>query len=190
MGRFQFRPTRIPDIVEVRPERFGDARGHFAELFRSGPFREAGIPTEFVQDNVAGSTRGVLRGLHFQLPPSAQGKLVGALVGEIYDVAVDLRKDSPTYGEWVGVTLRAAEGTLLWIPPGFAHGYQALTGETLVYYKVTAEHDPTRERGIRWDDPQLGIEWPLPVPLLSDRDRKLGGLEQAAKEIPSGPWIE
>ena len=167
-----FEPLRIRDVVAVRPSRHPDDRGFFAEIYRRSAFQGAGIDATFVQDNVTRSQRGVLRGLHYQLPPSAQGKLVGVVRGAIYDVAVDLRVGGPTYGKWVARTLDVESGELLWIPPGFAHGYLVLTDTADVLYKVTAEYDEDRDRGIRWDDPTLGIPWPVDDPVLSERDRR------------------
>jgi dTDP-4-dehydrorhamnose 3,5-epimerase len=182
MTNFSFEPTELPDVIRVRTRRFGDPRGFFSERFRLTLFEDAGVSGPFVQDNWARSARGVLRGLHFQLPPREQGKLVGVTRGRIFDVAVDIRKGSPTFGRWIGAELDDEAGDLLWIPPGFAHGYQVLTSDADVVYKVTAEYDPELERGIRWDDPDLDITWPLADPVLSDRDRRLphlGGTEVA-----------
>ncbi|MSR22706.1 MAG: dTDP-4-dehydrorhamnose 3,5-epimerase [Gemmatimonadetes bacterium] len=186
MASFRFDPTEIPDVVRVRVPRFRDSRGSFGELFRSTEFRNAGIPTDFVQDNLAVSERGVLRGLHFQLPPSSQGKLVAPVEGRIFDVAVDLRRLSPTFRQWVGVELDAQELELLWVPPGFAHGYQVLSDRAHVLYKATAEYDPEREDGIRWNDPALGIRWPLPDPVTSAKDQALPTLAEIT--LPDGPW--
>ena len=170
---FQFTPLRIPDVVSIRTTRYEDARGFFSETYRQSTF-EAELGVVLVQDNLARSAPGVLRGLHFQRPPMAQGKLIHVVRGEIYDVAVDLRPDSPTRGEWVAQTLSADSGEMLWIPPGFAHGY-SVTSDTGadVAYKVTMEYDPGFDAGIRWDDPDLAIEWPGGAPILSDRDRAL-----------------
>lgn len=176
---FTFRPLGIPGLILVRPKRRSDARGFFVETYRAGPFEEAGIRGPFVQDNLARSAEGVLRGLHYQLPPRAQGKLVRVVRGEIFDVAVDLRKGAPTYGRWEGCTLSEASGDMLWIPPAFAHGYLVLSGGADVAYKVTAEYDPTRDRGIRWDDPRVGIDWPTTHPILSTKDRALPLLSEA-----------
>jgi dTDP-4-dehydrorhamnose 3,5-epimerase len=169
--RFTFEPQRIRDVVLVRPERYLDDRGFFTEVYRRSAFERAGIDATFVQDNVARSQQGVLRGLHYQLPPRAQGKLVGVARGRIFDVAVDLRRGGPTYGKWVARTLDVQAGEFLWIPPGFAHGYLVLTDTADVVYKVTEEYDQSLNRGIRWDDPTLGIQWPVADPILSDSDR-------------------
>jgi dTDP-4-dehydrorhamnose 3,5-epimerase len=176
---FHFERLDIPDVVLVRVSRHADARGFFQETYRRSAFAAAGIPDEFAQDNLARSTRGVLRGLHYQLPPAAQGKLVGVSSGRIWDVAVDLRRGSPTFARWAGCTLDADAGELLWIPPGFAHGYVALSDVADVTYKVTVEYAPELDRGIRWDDPGIGIDWPVREPILSEKDRRLPPLELA-----------
>lgn len=168
---FRFEPTEIPDVVLVTPGRHGDARGFFSETYRRSAFREAGIDAEFVQDNVARSTGPVLRGLHFQAAPRPQGKLVRATVGAIFDVAVDLRPGSPTYAGWVARTLDAGEGAMLWIPEGFAHGYVVLTEVAEVAYKTTAEWEAALDRGVRWNDPDIGVAWPVADPILSAKDR-------------------
>jgi len=166
---FQFQPLEIPGLVLVRPTRHGDSRGFFQEAYRASAFAAAGIPA-FVQDNFARSSRGVLRGLHYQLPPAAQGKLVGVASGRIFDVAVDLRVDAPTFGRWLGLTLDADVGDMLWISAGFAHGYLVLSDVSDVFYKVTAEYEPALDRGIRWDDPEIGIDWPIEEPIVSAKD--------------------
>lgn len=173
---FTFEPLDIPDVVLARPTLRRDVRGWFMEQYRATAFAEAGIHPRFVQDNVVHSERGVLRGMHFQLHPAAQGKLVSVLRGRVFDVAVDLRAESPTFGKWVGCTLEEGDGAALWIPEGFAHGYCVLGDQALVAYKVTAEFDPDLDRGFRWDDPEVGIEWPLADPVLSDRDKSLPDL--------------
>ena len=169
---FTFEPLRIRDVVAIRPLRNLDDRGYFAEIYRESEFRDAGITASFVQDNLTRSQRGVLRGLHYQLPPHAQGKLVGVVQGRIFDVAVDLRVGGPTYGRWVTRTLDVESGELLWIPPGFAHGYLVLSDTADVFYKVTTEYRAELNRGIRWDDPNLGIQWPIDDPILSETDRR------------------
>lgn len=175
---FRFEKLDIPEVVSVTPTRHRDGRGFFSEGYRSSAFAEAGIDVRFVQDNVARSTRGVLRGLHFQAPPSAQGKLVGVVRGRIFDVAVDIRVGAPTYGRWIGRTLDDDAGEMLWIPPGFAHGYLVLSEVADVLYRVTSEYAPEADGGVRWDDPALGIEWPTDEPVLSDRDRALPSLDE------------
>lgn len=176
---FRFEPLEIPDIVQVTPARHADGRGDFAEIWRRTPFHAAGITADFVQDNLVRSTTGVLRGLHYQLPPAAQGKLVHVLHGEIFDVAVDIRPGSTTFGRHVACTLSAQVGNGLWIPPGFAHGYAVLSERADVLYKVTAEYDPALDRGIRWNDPTLGVAWPISEPMLSAKDRALPVLAEA-----------
>ena len=168
---FDFQPLEIPDVVRVRPTCHADARGFFRESYRESAFVEAGIVARFVQDNQARSSRGVLRGLHYQLPPAAQGKLVGCSSGRIFDVAVDLRVGAPTFGRWVGTTLDAEAGELLWIPAGFAHGYAVLSDVADVHYKVTAEYRPELDRGVLWSDPTIGVEWPLSDPIVSAKDQ-------------------
>lgn len=176
---FRFSPHGLPGIVLIEETRRGDARGFFAETYKESAFRAAGIPGPFVQDNHSRSARGVLRGLHYQIPPRAQGKLVRVVTGEIFDVAVDLRRGSPSFGRWTGVRLSADEGRMLWIPPGFAHGYVVLSETADFTYKVTAEYDASLERGVRWDDPAIGVEWPLAEPVLSERDRSQPPLAEA-----------
>lgn len=170
---FTFKPLEIPGLVLARPTRRNDSRGFFMETFKASLFAEAGIVGPFVQDNLVRSAEGVLRGLHYQLPPRAQGKLIHVVRGEIFDVAVDLRRDAPTFGKWAGHPLSDASGELLWIPPGFAHGYAVLSDVADVAYKVTCEYDPMLDRGVRWDDPRLGVDWPVAHPALSTRDRAL-----------------
>ncbi|MDJ0390158.1 dTDP-4-dehydrorhamnose 3,5-epimerase [Roseomonas sp. E05] len=158
----------------IRPRRFGDERGWFVESWNRDRFAAIGIRCEFVQDNHSMSaTPGTLRGLHFQRPPHAQDKLVRCLRGRIFDVAVDLRKGSPTYGKWVGATLTAEGGEQLFVPAGFAHGFVTLEPGTEVAYKTSAVYAPECDAGIRWDDPDIGVGWPLPAegPILSGKDR-------------------
>ena len=175
---FDFEPLDIPEVVLVTPKRHRDARGWFMETYRQGAFVEAGIDLPFVQDNLVRSVAGVLRGMHFQMAPSAQGKLVGVTDGVIFDVAVDLRLEAPTHGRWVGRELDGESGCSLWIPPGFAHGYVVLSETAYVSYKVTAEYDPGLDRGFRWDDPDVAIDWPVSDPVLSDRDPRLPMLRE------------
>jgi dTDP-4-dehydrorhamnose 3,5-epimerase len=167
------RPTAIPEVVVVEPRVFGDARGFFYESFNRREL-EAALerPLEFVQDNHSMSRRGVLRGLHYQLP-RPQGKLVRVIRGEVFDVAVDLRRGAPTFGRWVGETLSAENRRQLWIPEGFAHGFLVLSGEAEFIYKTTEYWYPEGEHCIRWDDPELGIAWPaVGTPEVSARDAK------------------
>ncbi|WP_290376433.1 dTDP-4-dehydrorhamnose 3,5-epimerase [uncultured Escherichia sp.] len=153
--------TDIPDVLIFEPKVFGDERGFFMESFNQKVFEEAvGRKVEFVQDNHSKSTKGVLRGLHYQLEPYAQGKLVRCVVGEVFDVAVDIRKSSPTFGKWVGVNLSAENKRQLWIPEGFAHGFLVLSETAEFVYKTTNYYHPESDRGIRWNDHQLCILWP------------------------------
>ena len=155
-----FEPTEIPDVKIVRRKAFGDARGYFEETWREDQFREAGIDVKFVQDNHSYSSKGVLRGLHWQKPPHCQGKLVGVISGRIVDVAVDIRKGSSTFGKWVAVELSEENHLSLWIPPGFAHGFVVLSDTAHFTYKCTDTYHPECEAGMRWDDPTLAIKWP------------------------------
>jgi dTDP-4-dehydrorhamnose 3,5-epimerase len=178
----QFIPTSIPDIILIQPKVFGDARGFFMEIYQSQRFAAAGLPTNFVQDNHSRSRQGTLRGLHYQIQ-QAQGKLVRAIVGEIYDVAVDIRRNSPTFGQWVGVTLSAENKDQLWVPVGFAHGFFVVSEFAEVVYKTTDFYAPAWERTVLWNDPALGIPWPIPegqMPLLSPKDTQ-GKLLQDAE---------
>ena len=162
-------PTTLPGVQIVEPDVFADDRGFFMEAWNARRYEEHGLPGCFVQDNVSYSRRGVLRGLHFQ-NPSAQGKLVSVLRGEIYDVAVDIRLGSPTFGCWIGLTLSAANRRQLYIPEGFAHGFVVINEDALVSYKCTAFYDKGADAGIRWDDPDVGVEWPVQCPLLTPKD--------------------
>ncbi len=150
-----------------------DKRGFFREMFKASEFEIRGVPFSFVQDNHSRSQQGTLRGLHFQLAPQTQGKLVMVLRGQVFDVAVDIRRGSSTYGQWVGQELSDQNGSILYVPPGFAHGFCVTSKEVDVLYKVTAEYAPELERGIIWDDPAIGIKWPISNPGLSVKDAKL-----------------
>lgn len=156
----QFQPTAIPDVILIQPQVRGDSRGFFMETYQQRRFQEAGIHADFVQDNHSGSRRGVLRGLHYQIR-QPQGKLVRAVVGEIFDVAVDLRRGSPTFGRWEGVVLSAENRAMLWVPPGFAHGFYVLSEWAELFYKASDFYAPESERTLRWDDPSVGVQWPL-----------------------------
>ena len=167
--------TAIPDVMVIEPKVFGDARGFFMESFKQQVFNDAtGTQFEFVQDNHSRSSKGVLRGLHYQLPPHAQGKLVRVVRGAVWDVAVDIRKGSPTFGQWVAETLTEDNHKQFWIPPGFAHGFVVLSDTADFLYKTTNYYAPQSDRGILWNDPDLGIQWPdLGMEfLLSDKDRQ------------------
>jgi dTDP-4-dehydrorhamnose 3,5-epimerase len=176
---FRFRKLQIPDVLLIESRAFDDERGYLVETFKLSEFVENGIHSIFVQDNFTHSRGNVLRGLHYQKEPQAQGKLVGVAVGEIFDVAVDLRRGSPTYGQWVGEQLKDGCRQLMWIPEGFAHGFCVLSGAADVVYKVTREYAPELERGIRWDDPALAIGWPVERPLLSKKDASLPFMDGA-----------
>jgi dTDP-4-dehydrorhamnose 3,5-epimerase len=167
---FTFTPLAIPDVILVEPRVFGDDRGYFLETYKQSAFADAGIPDVFVQYNHSHSAHGVLRGLHYQLHPMAQGKLLSVMAGEIFDVAVDIRRGSPTYGQWVSATLSAANHRLLYVPPGFAHGFCVVSDMVDLLYQVTAEYSQIHELGILWNDPDIGVAWPIDEPLLSPRD--------------------
>lgn len=157
----EFRPLDLPDVVEIVPRKFGDERGCFSEIFRSDQFRGRVADVDFVQENQSLSAKpGTVRGLHFQTHPFAQGKLVRCLAGAIFDVAVDLRTGSPSYGQWVAVELTADKGNQLWVPAGFGHGFCTLLPDTVVCYKVTAYYSPADDKGVAWDDPDIGVAWP------------------------------
>ncbi len=168
--------TSLPGVLIITPRVFRDARGFFLESYNQERFQERGIHTVFVQDNHSRSVRGTLRGLHFQLPPAEQVKLVRVVRGRIWDVAVDIRVGSPTFGRWVGVELSAENFRQIYIPAGFAHGFCVLSEEAEVLYKASHVYSPAHERGIVWNDAALGISWPTAEPLLSERDRSLGTL--------------
>ncbi len=173
---FSFKPLEIPDVILVTYKSFPDERGFFAELYKRTDFLANSIAYDFVQVNMSFSRRGVLRGMHYQLKPAEQGKLVYVIQGRILDVALDIRRGSPHYGRHVSAEV--GPGAAIWIPPGFAHGFQALE-DTIVVYMVTKEYSPQHERCIAWDDPELGIEWPIRDPIVSEKDRKCPPLRQA-----------
>ena len=168
---FEFKTLEISGPVLVRPQVFGDDRGFFLELYKHTDFVQGGIKEHLVQDNYSKSSKGVLRGLHYQKTPRAQGKLVMCLKGRIYDVAVDIRTGSSQYGKWVGAELSEENRLMLYVPPGFAHGFQVLSDTAEVMYKCTNEYSPTDDRGIIWNDPDINISWPLKDPVLSGKDR-------------------
>lgn len=168
-------PTALPEVLIVEPRVFGDARGFFTESWNEQTFNKAvGSAVRFVQDNHSRSARGVLRGLHFQLPPHTQGKLVRVVSGAVFDVAVDLRRSSPNFGRWEGVQLTAENQRQLWVPPGFAHGFMVLSETADFLYKTTDYYAPDCEGSVRWDDPAIGITWPDvgTTPLLAEKDAK------------------
>jgi dTDP-4-dehydrorhamnose 3,5-epimerase len=161
--------TRLPGVVVIEPAVHSDDRGFLTEVWNQRRYDNAGLDVRFVQDNLSSSRRGVLRGLHYQWP-AAQGKLVSVLQGEVYDVAVDIRAGSPTYGRWVGVSLSSDNKHQIYIPPGFAHGFAVLSATALVLYKCTGYYTPSDEGSIRWDDPAIGIDWPVADPILAAKD--------------------
>ncbi len=168
----QFIKTSLPDVVLIQPRVFPDARGFFLESYQKERFLAAGIAFDFVQDNHSASTQGVLRGLHYQIR-QPQGKLVRAVIGEIFDVAVDIRRSSATFGKWVGEILSAENKRQLWVPPGFAHGFYVMSERAEILYKATDYYAPQWERSLLWNDPALGIDWPLAAggaPILSGKD--------------------
>ena len=170
---FEFTHLELKGVTLVKPKVFSDQRGFFLEKYHQTDFSNHGLVMNFVQDNYSHSVKGVLRGLHFQLDPKPQGKLVSVIQGEIYDVAVDIRKGSPTYGKWVGETLSDQNHHQLYIPEGFAHGFLVLSATADVIYKVTQEFDLALDRGILWNDPEINIQWPDKNPILSPRDQAL-----------------
>ena len=174
---FTFKRLSIPDVILIEPQSFSDDRGFFFESFKESDFFSNGIDKKFVQDNFSHSTNGVIRGLHFQKAPKAQAKLVTVLKGKIFDVAVDIRKNSPTYGKWVSEILSDDTHNLLYVPEGFAHGFCVISDEADVHYKVSNEYSQEHERSIIWNDPKLNIEWPIKKPIISNKDNKLSLLE-------------
>lgn len=184
----QYTPTSIPGLLILQPKVFGDERGFFFESYSRRSFLDAtGLDLDFVQHNHSRSTRGVLRGLHYQLPPYAQGKLVRVASGAIWDVAVDVRPDSPTFGRWEGVELSAQNQKQLWLPPGFAHGFLVLSDSAEVLYMTTSAYAPQAEAAVRWDDPALAIAWPDVgvAPLLSPKDLQAPLLKDAKPFVPA-----
>lgn len=182
----EFRETEIPGVLEAVCSFFGDDRGFFSELYNADVWRAAGFRETFVQDNLSLSARGTLRGLHYQLDPHAMGKLVRVLNGAIFDVAADLRRGSPTFGRWVARELSAENRLALWVPGGFAHGFVALADDTLVLYKTSATHHPESERAIAWNDPDIGIAWPVAPTALSAKDAAAPPLREAEYNFTFG----
>lgn len=175
--------VKIPGLLILEPAVFSDERGFFIETYSRDRYREAGIEAAFVQDNLSVSRRGVVRGLHYQAPPFAQGKLVSVLRGRVLDVAVDIRAGSPTYGQHVAVELSADNHRQFWIPAGFAHGFVSLEEDTLFAYKCTAPYSKEHDRGIRWNDPVVGIDWGIGDPIVSEKDRAHPLLSEIAQEF-------
>jgi dTDP-4-dehydrorhamnose 3,5-epimerase len=183
---FLFEPLAIPDVVVITPQFFKDYRGGFSEVFKHSDFKFAGVdPVSggagaiWRQINWSTSVKNVLRGMHYQLPPHEQGKLVSVIVGTIYDVVIDIRSASPSFGQWVGITLDAQQRQMVWVPPGFAHGFCVMSEVAEVTYNCTIEYSPQSERGIIWSDPAVGITWPTKKPILSDKDAKYPSLASA-----------
>lgn len=185
MSKFNFTKTSIDGVIIIEPTVFGDERGYFMETYQKEEFKQLGLDVDFVQDNQSSSHKGVLRGLHFQYT-QPQGKLVRVISGEVFDVAVDLRKDSPTYGKWEGVTLSAENKKQFYIPPGFAHGFVVLSDSAEFTYKCTDYYKADDEGGIQWDDPEIGINWPIDdidEIILSEKDKKWKPLSQTETDF-------
>lgn len=177
----KFTPTKLPDVILVEPDVFGDNRGFFMETWQAEKFAAGGIAADFVQDNHSRSGQGILRGLHYQVK-NPQGKLIRVLNGEVFDVAVDLRKNSKNFGQWVGMHLSAENKKMLWIPPGFAHGFYVVSPQADFFYKCTDFYTPENERAIRWNDPDLAIDWPLRgegPPILAPKDAAAAPFKEA-----------
>ena len=170
---FIFKPLRIPDVISITPHLFNDDRGYFFENFKHSAFKQHLIDLNFIQENFSKSKKNVIRGLHFQKNPKAQAKLVTAVSGEIFDVAVDLRKNSPTFGKWVSEILSEINHKSLYIPEGFAHGFCVLSESATVMYKINQEYSPDHEQGIIWNDPDIDISWPISESIISKKDQNL-----------------
>jgi len=180
---FVFERLEIPDIVLIKPKIFSDERGYFLELFKTSDFKNHNLRIDFVQDNISFSKNGVLRGLHYQKHPKVQGKLVCCIEGVILDVAVDIRKNSPTFGKYISIMLSEEEKNMLCIPAGFAHGFLVISDFAIVFYKVVgAEYSPEHDAGIIWNDPDIGIKWPIKRPILSPKDSKLPRLRELRED--------
>ena len=184
---FEFTRAAIPDVVVIRPRLLRDGRGFFMEFYKRSDFAAHGIGEIFVQSNHSRSVAGILRGLHYQMHPKAQGKLVRTLFGEVFDVAVDLRRGSPTYGRWVGLTLSAGDATMIYIPAGFAHGFCVVSEAAEVMYMTTEEYSQAEEAGVIWNDPELAIAWPVTEPTLSERDGNWPRLRDAQNNFDYSP---
>jgi dTDP-4-dehydrorhamnose 3,5-epimerase len=181
---FTFNRLEIPEVILVTPTIYRDPRGMFVETYKYSEFAHGGIAEQFVQDNQSESKRNVLRGLHYQKNPAAQGKLVRCTGGRIFDVAVDLRKSSPTYKKWLGIELSDENNYMLYIPPAFAHGFVALSDEAVVSYKCTREYSREHDAGVRWDDPSIGVKWPGKEFLVSEKDKALPLLSDGGVGFP------
>lgn len=175
---FVFKKLKIPDVVVIQADIHTDERGFFMEVYKFSEFAKKGLDIPFIQDSYSVSTKNVLRGLHYQLNPKSQGKLIRCTKGEIFDVAVDIREGSKSYGKWVGVVLSECN-TQLYIPPGFAHGFCVLTDVAEISYKQTCEYSPEHERGILWNDPKIAIDWPIDSPIITERDNSFPILKSA-----------
>jgi len=180
---FIFNKLQIPEVILVEPKLFPDSRGSFLENFKESDFATNGITTKFVQDNISRSSRGVIRGLHYQSSVKAQAKLVTVIRGKVFDVAVDIRKNSPTYGQWIGEILSDENHRSLYIPEGFAHGFCVLSEESDLFYKVSNEYSKEHEQGIIWNDPTINIRWPVEKPTISNRDEKLPLLKNSKNDF-------
>jgi len=177
---FEFKRLKIPDVILIEPQVFEDERGFFMEGYKESDFRKFGIEEKFVQDNYSKSQKNVLRGLHYQIPPMEQAKLVRCIKGKVFDVAVDIRKSSPHHGKWVGEYLSEENKNMFFIPAGFAHGYLVMSQEAEILYKVSKEYSPEHDRGIIWNDHATDIDWPLSEePILSEKDTNLPNLEES-----------
>ena len=180
---FKFKRCSIPDIILIEPEVFADDRGYFFEAYKASLYKQSGIDKQFAQVNQSRSQKGVLRGLHYQLNPSAQGKLIQVIEGEIFDVAVDIRKGSPNHGKWEGGILNSKNKKSLYIPEGFAHGFCVLSDVAEIVYYCTQEYAPEYDRGVIWNDPELAIEWPVKDLILSKKDAKLPLLKETVNNF-------
>jgi len=180
---FSFNRLEIPDVIVIEPKSFEDTRGIFFENFKESEFTSNGISIKFVQDNSSQSLNSVIRGLHFQKNPKAQAKLISVIKGEIFDVAVDIRRNSPTFGKWVSEILSEKNHKSLYIPEGFAHGFCVTSDKSYVYYKVSNEYSPEHEQGILWNDPKLNIKWPVSKPIISEKDNQLPLLENLGNDF-------
>jgi dTDP-4-dehydrorhamnose 3,5-epimerase len=176
---FKFKRLKIPEVILIEPGIFKDGRGFFIETYKYSDFARAGIKEYFVQDNYSSSIKGVLRGLHFQKNPHAQGKIVQCIRGKVFDVAVDIRKGSPSFGHWVSVELSEDNNLMLYVPPAFAHGFVVLSEEAGVIYKCTGEYAPEDDRGVIWNDPAINIRWPIKTPILSEKDKRHPALKDS-----------
>ena len=183
----EIKETEIQGVLEIRVKVFNDHRGFFTETYNHETWTEKGFDGTFLQDNLSQSCKGTLRGMHYQIEPRPMGKLVRAILGSVFDVAVDLRQGSPTFGQWIGRELSAENGLMLWIPAGFAHGFVALEDGTLVYYKCTGTHAPETERALNYADPEVGIDWPLDPTVISEKDAAAPGLREAEYNFAYAP---